>query len=92
MKFYSRDGKERIPTVVFFDRNFKEIDRWIERPKGYIPWMEQWLKIGKQGRTMAGLDKREKQHFKAAKKIIYRIKFRQEVIDEWKEILVKNPQ
>jgi len=32
MERYALDGKKKIPTVVFFDANFKEMAVWIEKP------------------------------------------------------------
>ncbi|MHA1713110.1 MAG: thioredoxin family protein [Candidatus Ranarchaeia archaeon] len=34
MDQYLTHGKRKIPLVVFFDKKFKEIGRWIERPRG----------------------------------------------------------
>lgn len=33
MKPYYIDGKAKIPTFVFMDKDFKEIGYWIERPE-----------------------------------------------------------
>jgi len=32
MERYALNGKKRIPTVVFFDSDFKELAVWIEKP------------------------------------------------------------
>ena len=32
MERYAIDGKKKIPTVIFFDSNFKEMAVWIEKP------------------------------------------------------------
>ena len=32
MERYALNGKKKIPTVVFFDENFKELAVWIEKP------------------------------------------------------------
>ncbi|MFV9568562.1 MULTISPECIES: thioredoxin family protein [Thermoanaerobacter] len=52
MKPYYIDGKAKIPTFVFMDKDFKEIGHWIERPgivkelakSGEEDWRRDYLK------------------------------------------------
>lgn len=52
MKPYYIDGKAKIPTFIFMNRDFKEIGHWIERPEtikeivksGAIDWRLDYLK------------------------------------------------
>lgn len=52
MKPYYIDGKAKIPTFVFMDKDFKEIGHWIERPmsvkelvkNGEADWRKDYLK------------------------------------------------
>lgn len=52
MRPYYIDGKAKIPTFVFMDKDFKEIGHWIERPgivkelakSGEEDWRRDYLK------------------------------------------------
>jgi hypothetical protein len=52
MKPYYIDGKAKIPTFVFMNKDFKEIGHWIERPEivkelaksGEGEWKRDYLK------------------------------------------------
>ena len=42
MERYSVDGKKRIPTVVFFNSDFKEFGLWIEKPSNFLELQEKF--------------------------------------------------
>ncbi len=42
MDRYAFNGKKKIPTVVFFDSNFKELAVWIEKPANASQLQEQF--------------------------------------------------
>lgn len=42
MERYALNGKKRIPTVVFFDSNFKELAVWIEKPANAFELQEKF--------------------------------------------------
>ncbi len=42
MERYALNGKKKIPTVVFFDENFKELAVWIEKPTNALELQEKF--------------------------------------------------
>ncbi len=45
MDHYLTDNKRKIPVLVFYNKDFKEIARWVERPQGSEQHLQQ-IKFG----------------------------------------------
>jgi len=73
MDEFLTDGRRTIPTVVFFDGDFKEIGRWIERPAAV-----------KRG-LAAGTDEAKA----AVKRDYLQGKYQDDVVREIREILAR---
>ncbi|HUX21812.1 MAG TPA: thioredoxin family protein [Spirochaetia bacterium] len=58
---YEGDGMESIPLLSLFDKDWKEIGRWMERPKPANPLVEAWVAARPRIGELMGKDDPEAQ-------------------------------
>lgn len=66
---YRRDGFESIPLLSFFDANWREVGRWMERPKSADKRVKDWISARPR---IAELRGREEPEVRAELKEIFR--------------------
>lgn len=79
MERYLTGGKKRIPVVIFFDENYRELGSWRGRCQKAQQWIEKEVL---NGRSFSELSKEEVEEFNRKYDRLFAKSFKDETINE----------